>query len=169
MWRWTTLLLCVLTWSVLAQATRPAGGSADEVLGRLLQPPRPVPLQPVPDSPRTDTASARTVAPGGEQLNLIREGTYLVDRVGRLTRTADGRYELTLEADGQAMQDPPLLILPNLKLEGMEKQIQGTGRDLRFRVTGLITEYNGRNHILLDKFVVVPDQIPPAPRAGGGR
>ncbi|MGA2501069.1 MAG: hypothetical protein ABSH20_25305 [Tepidisphaeraceae bacterium] len=151
-----------------AQTTRPATGtqSADDVLNRLLQPSRPVaqPLQPEPDPPKKDAGTVKTVAPAGEQLNLIREGTYLVDRVGRLTKTADNMNELTLEADGQGMKDPPLLILPNLKLMTMEKYIQSTSRDLRFRVTGLVTEYNARNYILLDKVVVVPDQLAPVQR-----
>ena len=67
-----------------------------------------------------------------------------------------------LEADGQAMKDPPMLILPNLRLMDMEKQVASLSRDLRFKVTGLITEYNGRNYILLDKAVVVSDVTTPA-------
>jgi hypothetical protein len=151
-----------------AQTTRPAAGtpSADDVLNRLLQPSRSVaqPLLPEADPPKKDAGTARTVAPAGEQLNLIREGTYLVDRVGRLTKTSENMSELTLEADGKGMKDPPLLILPNLKLMTMEKYIQSTSRDLRFRITGLVTEYNARNYILLDKVVVVPDQLVPVPR-----
>ena len=135
------LSIASATW---AQTTRPAAGtqSADDVLNRLLQPSRPVaqPLQPEPDPPKKDVSTVKTVAPAGEQLNLIREGTYLVDRVGRLTKAADNTMnELTLEADGKGMKDPPLLILPNLKLATMEKYIQSTSRDLRFRVTGLVT------------------------------
>jgi hypothetical protein len=28
---------------------------------------------------------------------------------------------------------------------------------LHFRITGMVTEYKGRNYVLLDKVVVVPD------------
>ncbi len=164
----SVLAVLIIVSSARGQTTRPAAGgqSADDVLNRLLQPSRPaaLPLEPLPDLPKRDVGTAKTVAPAGEQLNLIREGTYLVDRVGRLNRTAENMHELTLEADGKGMKDPPLLILPNLKLMTMEKYIQNTSRDLRFRVTGLVTEYNGRNYILLDKVVVVPDQLAPVPR-----
>ena len=116
--------------------------------------------------PRLQTArSVKTVAPGGQQQNLVREGTRLFDRTGRLTKTAEGMMELTWEADGQSMKDPPMLILPNLNLMGMEKAVASASRDLRFRVTGQVTEYNGRNYILLDKFVVVSDVTTPAGNA----
>ena len=41
----------------------------------------------------------------------------------------------------------------------MENAVQGSNRDIRFRVTGMVTEYKGRNYILLDKVVVVPDVV----------
>jgi hypothetical protein len=170
MWRLATIGLFFAATAALGQATRPAGSSSpQDVLDRVLQPPRPVaqPLQPEAAPPRKDNSSIRTVAPGSEPQNLIREGTYLVDRVGRLTRTADGQNELTLEGDGRSMKDPPLVILPNLKLQEMEKYIQNTSRDLRFRVTGQVTEYSGRNYLLMDKVVVVPDQLPPNAGRGG--
>lgn len=165
------IVITLLALPALAQTTKPAAGvgSADDVLKDLLKPTRSTaqPLMPEPSGPKTNAATVRTVSPGGEALNLIREGTYLHDRVGRLTRTTDSQNELTLESDGKSLKDPPMLILPNLKLQEMEKYIQNTSKDLRFRVTGQITEYNGRNYILLDKVVVVPDQLPPASGGGG--
>jgi hypothetical protein len=89
---------------------------------------------------------------------VLREGTFIVDRTGRLSSGADGQgWEFTFESDGRAMRDPPLIILPNLKLMAMEAAIRNNTRDLRFRVTGMVTEYGGRNYILLEKVVVVPD------------
>ena len=35
--------------------------------------------------------------------------------------------------------------------------VSGASRDLKFRVSGTITEYRGRNYILLEKIVVIPD------------
>jgi hypothetical protein len=55
------------------------------------------------------------------------------------------------------MQDPPVVILPNLKLMGMEQAVKNSSRDLKFSITGMVTEYNGRNYVLLEKVVVVPD------------
>jgi hypothetical protein len=158
-------VLTVFAFSIVAsaQTTRPANPTADDMLKQLLGPSKPAApaLTPIPDPPAKDATTLKTVAPGGQQQTLIREGTRLFDRTGRLTKTAEGMMELTLEADGQAMKDPPMLILPNLRLMEMEKQVANLSRDLRFRVTGLITEYNGRNYILLDKAVVVSDVTTP--------
>jgi hypothetical protein len=41
----------------------------------------------------------------------------------------------------------------------MENATKAQSRDLRFRVTGMVTEYGGRNYILLEKVVVVPDAV----------
>jgi hypothetical protein len=117
------------------------------------------PLQPIQEGPVPDaTTGKNAVAPAAPQLNLMREGTYIPDRIGRLTRSADGQTaELTFDADGKALKDPPMIILPNLKLMQMENAVAGNARDLRFRVTGVVTEYKGRNYILLERAVVMPD------------
>jgi hypothetical protein len=136
--------------------------SADQLLSQLLRPGNPSaarPLQAIPDGQGFDAGSGRgSVAPNAPTLHLLREGTYLVDRVGRLNRTDDGTAaQLTFDSDGKAMQDPPVLILPNLKLMAMENAVSSTNRDLRFRITGVVTEYRGHNYVLLEKVVVVPD------------
>jgi hypothetical protein len=116
------------------------------------------PLQPIQEGPVPDaTTGKNAVAPMAPQLNLVREGSYIVDRTGRLTRSSTGQPpELTFDSDGKALQDPPMIILPNLMLMRMEKAVSDNARDLRFKVTGMVTEYNGRNYILLEKVVVVP-------------
>jgi len=145
--------------------TRPAGAPvpASQLLDSLLKPASASgqPLQPMRDTPVIDATSGKAaVAPGAPQLTLMREGSYIVDRVGRLTRSADGQtFELTFEADGKALKDPPMVIQPNQQLMKMENAVQGTNRDIRFRVTGMVSEYKGRNFILLDKVMVVPDVV----------
>ncbi len=89
---------------------------------------------------------------------MYSEGTFIFDRVGRLTHNADGtQAEFTFESDGKAMKDPPVIILPNLKLMTMEDVVKATNRDLRFRVTGMLTEYRGHNYLLLEKVLVPPE------------
>ncbi|MDW8263182.1 MAG: hypothetical protein RMJ35_11705, partial [Phycisphaerales bacterium] len=136
---------------------------AEELLDQMLRDPArsgPRPLQPVADATTVNRASgAASVAPGAESLPLLREGTFIIDRVGRMSRSSDGRtVEFVFESDGKALRDPPVVILPNLKLMAMESAANAAGRDLRFRITGMLTEYNGRNYLLLEKVVVVPDQ-----------
>jgi hypothetical protein len=117
-------------------------------------------LAPVADPPAVDrTTGGGAVAPGAQPMTVLREGTFLIDRVGRLTRSADGHVaEFAFESDGKALRDPPVILLPNLKLMAMETAARASSRDLRFRITGMVTEYNGRNYVLLEKVVVVPEQ-----------
>lgn len=149
--------------AVDGQTTPAALPPADQVLNQMLRS-SPAgaarPLRPVQDPPAIDrTSGAGAVAPGAASLPVLREGTFLIDRVGRLSPSADGHsVEFVFESDGQALRDPPVIILPNLKLMAMETAARASNRDLKFRVTGMVTEYNGRNYLLLEKVLVVPEQ-----------
>jgi hypothetical protein len=140
------------------QTTQP---SPEQLLNQMLRPTdndKSVPLQPTPDAAAaatTSQASTSEAAPAG----ILREGTDLVDRVGRLQKGSEGdQEEFVFEADGRALRDPPVVILPNLKLMSMETAVSNSSHDLRFRITGTVTEYHGRNYILLEKVVVVQDK-----------
>jgi hypothetical protein len=136
--------------------------SADQLLNQMLRPTEndksaAIAPQAAPSQKSGTLNSA--IAPGGASVGLLREGCDLVDRLGRLQKSADGvNQEFVFESDGQALGDPPMGILPNLKLMQMEEASTTVNRDLRFRVTGTVTEYRGRNYILLEKVVVVPDK-----------
>ncbi len=126
-------------------------------------------LKPAPSASRPLTAAggpaaidkssgSGAVPPDAPAVTVLREGSYIVDRVGRLTYTKDGSQpEFTFESDGKTLKDPPMIILANLKLVAMEGAVGAANRDLRFRVTGMVTEYHGRNYLLLEKVVVVQD------------
>jgi hypothetical protein len=146
--------------------TRPAGSGVKpvppgELLDSLLKPPSTSGqvLQPIQEGPIPDASTGNNaVAPGAPQLNLLREGSPIIDRTARLTKSSDSQFsELTFDSDGKTMKDPPMLILPNLALMRMETAVAGASRDLRFKVSGTVTEYKGRNYILLEKVVAVPE------------
>ena len=138
--------------------------SADQVLSQMLQSPQLQHQRAIQPSagnltPNLSTGGTLGVAPDAPKSGLQREGTEEVDRVGRLQRTPDGAFtELVFDSDGKTMADPPLLILPNLKLMSMETAANTASEPVKFRVTGVITEYHGRNYILLEKAVVVGDK-----------
>src|SRR5687768_15421678 len=99
-------------------ATRPTNRSAEETLRQMLQPQGESarPLRPVEETPPAvdSTSGPGAVAPDATPRAVLREGTLLLDRVGRLTRGEDGRtFEFTLDADGRGMADAPLILLPN--------------------------------------------------------
>ena len=144
--------------SAAAAATAPAPAqppSADQLLNQMLRPTDSDKNQVLqPSSPSPTTNSDATASSG-----ILREGTDIVDRTGRLSKSPDGSQEqFVFESDGRALADPPVYILPNLKLMQMEEYLQAANHDLRFRITGTVTEYHGHNYILLEKVVVVQDQ-----------
>ncbi|HEX8322693.1 MAG TPA: hypothetical protein VF595_02155 [Tepidisphaeraceae bacterium] len=157
----TAAFLALLGSGALAQTPAPASqpAAAKDVLDEMLKPAaggRAKPLQPVTGAPVQDKTTLNPVAPGARPLPLKREGGYVVDRTGRVTKAADSKsVEFNFEADANSMQDPPMVLLPNLALMMMQDQLRLSGRDLRFRVTGMVTEYMGRNYLLLQKVVVV--------------
>ena len=143
----------------IAPASRPVQRSPDEVLGEMLKPRQTGPERElVPsDPPAVDKSTGPgSVAPKAPTLTVLREGTPVVNRVGRLTVGRDGApSELVFESDGQALRDPPLIVLPNLKLQIMEDAARNNTREPRFRVSGVVTEYRGRNYLLLEKVTVI--------------
>ncbi len=170
------MVLALISSSVLGQpvpTTRPVPGattrprpganapSPDQLMNSMLRPPvenSRLPLQPLPDPLKVDTATGKTVAPNPPQPVLRREGSPILDRTGRLTKSADGQSsEFTFDSDGKNMLDPPLGILPNLNLMAMENLVSGSSKDARFRISGSVTEYKGRNYVLIEKVTAVPD------------
>jgi len=144
-------------------ASRPAAQPADQLLNQMLKPSERAarPLQPAPDADVRDVTSGRNAtSPNAPVVPLLREGTFIVDRTGRLTRSKEGiNFEFAFDSDGRTLRDPPMIILPNSKLQVMEDAVRNASRDLRFRVTGVVTEYRGRNAILMEKVIVIPDVV----------
>jgi hypothetical protein len=154
-----------LTWTTFAgaQTTQPAATSPtpEQRMDRLLTSPPAAgqPLPPKTGGPATDTTTGKAaVAPNAPALPVVREGTHLVNRSGRLNHSADGQQAIfTFDSDGKTMNDPPMIIVPNLKLQAMEGAVVSKSSDVHFRVSGTVTEYKGRNYILLEKAVVMAD------------
>jgi hypothetical protein len=153
------VLFFALTSIAGAQTTQPA--SADQQMNNLLTPPpgSGQALPPRAGGPAVDTTTGKgAVAPDAPVLHVVREGTHIIKRTGRLNHSADGQTaSLTFDSDGKAMADPPMIILPNLTLQSMEAAVASRTADVHFRVSGTVTEYKGRNYILLDSAVVMAD------------
>ena len=149
-------------------STRPTNRSAEETLRQMLQPQgasaRPLRPAAAAEAPPAvdETSGAGAVAPGGTPQRVAREGTLLLDRVGRITRREDGRtFEFTIDADGRGMTDAPMILVPNRRLQQLEDRVQGSYRDLKIRVSGEVMEYRGRNYLLLQRWSVIPDVAQP--------
>lgn len=124
--------------------TRKSAADAEIILNNLLAPrPEEEPLEPVPDEKGREPIA-----------NPQLSGGIIYDRIGRLNRTNDGRWEFRFESDGAALLDPPLIALESGKLETMENIDRKSSGHARFRITGLRTVYKGKGYILIEKFLV---------------
>lgn len=103
------------------------------------------------------TSGPAAVAPDVRPQRLLREGAFVIDRPGRVRRTESGELEFLFRADGStpaSAGDPPMILVPNLNLMAVESAVR-RNPEQAFRVTGRVTEYRGRNHLILEKVVLV--------------
>ncbi len=148
-------------------STRPGRQSAEEMLSQMLRPTTQgaAPLKPVADGGGgivNHNTGPFVVVPGAPTLNTLPEGTLITDKIARLTRTDDGRgWDLTFVSDGRVLQDPPMRVLPNQNLMRMTNAMVGSSADLRFQVSGEVTEFENRNYILIQKAAQVQDTSNP--------
>ena len=141
--------------------------AADDVIDRLLPPATTRPAESGSTLAPPDLAGGQDLTSGDGELalapdtrpqRLVPEGTYVLDRVGRVRASADGRsLEFIFAADGStavSAADPPMVLVPNLNLMALEVALREDG-SRPFRITGRVTEYEGRNHLILEKVVVL--------------
>lgn len=145
-----------------APSTRPATVqpyNAEKMLEGMLRA-KPGTAKPLPPlAPEDDTkVSRKDVAPNAPSVALKREGDVIASRVGRVQPgSTAGQMEFAFESDGRTLQDPPMGLLPNKELARMEQAVKKSGLNLRFRVTGIVTVYHGKNYLLVEKADLVPD------------
>ncbi len=141
--------------------TRPVAVDAEKMLAQLLRakPGTAKPLQPLPDEDQqVKPRRQKDVAPDAADLPLKREGDVISSRVGRLQKAErEGDWEFAFESDGKTLRDPPMTLVPNRNLARMETAVKKSGMDLRFRLTGVVTQYHGQNYLLVEKAEIVPD------------
>ena len=123
------------------------------------------PLQPAGNVPTGVDEAAPAPAPETPSATgrpLVREGTPLLDRIGRLTPSADGTsFQINFESDGRTLSEPPMTLLPNRRLMELESRLRTSYRDLKLSVSGEVTEYRGKNYLLLSRWSIVPDIVQP--------
>ncbi|MGQ0628161.1 MAG: hypothetical protein ACT4PL_08700 [Phycisphaerales bacterium] len=88
---------------------------------------------------------------------LLREGSVLVSRRGRMVKTRAGEWAFVFDSDGTGKADVPMILQPCLRLAEMERIAlsgqSGTGtattaEAVTFTVSGQVFVYKGRNYLL---------------------
>lgn len=90
---------------------------------------------------------------------LLREGDNIAGRIGRLIKDEKtGQWMFAFEADGKEMRDPPMGVVPSRYLEVMEKLSEDGKQSIKFKVSGEVTEYRGKNYLYVH-FVQVEREL----------
>jgi hypothetical protein len=104
------------------------------------------------------TPAGTAAAPNVPAETRLREGQFVWDRIGRLVKDEKtDQWMLAFEADGKGMADPPMTILPSRLLMSMEQATENGTRPVKFKVSGQVTEYHGKNFLLVTFMQTVRD------------
>jgi hypothetical protein len=135
--------------------------SPQSVLESLINDRPPTVATPAPSPAATNPAVRPTVeatAPNEPMVKRIREGQHIWTRTGRLVRDdRSGTFVFAFDADGKGMADPPMALLPSHLLMSMEDASEKGNRPVKFRVSGEVTEYRGKNYLYVRSMQVVRD------------
>ncbi|MEM6751217.1 MAG: hypothetical protein AAF612_12190, partial [Planctomycetota bacterium] len=99
------------------------------------------------------------VAPGQDPPKLLPEGTFIVERAGRIAQTSDGSASLfVFEADDADAPEAPMILMPCGVLESMEDLTHRRDDQAVFLVSGRVHTYRGANYLLPMKMTVRIDR-----------
>ena len=157
-WKASAIIPPAATAPNVAGGTVPATQTSDSTLQELLHPaPIGTPRVPLSASPLVVPA-APGVAPDQQPVVRLREGQNVWNRVGRLVKDEKtGQWMFTFDADGKEMKDPPVGLLPCRMLMAMEKASEDGAKSVRFRISGEVTEYHGKNYMIVRYMQTVRD------------
>ncbi len=93
-----------------------------------------------------DVESARR-SRASEDDDLMPEGTTLVMRRGSVSRGSTGAWKFVFEADASGLADPPMILLPCMTLQRLERHAQTRGNE-PILLSGRVFVYEGRNYLL---------------------
>lgn len=124
--------------------------SQEEVLKELLEKGTPGPMTSSDISDEVSVPIVESVDPRAKLSLPLAEGDWLSNRLGRLGKDKKGTLLFVYEADAASLSEPPLILLPCLKLERMEA-LAAKKPNAVFAITGEVTVYHGKGYLLLRK------------------
>jgi hypothetical protein len=102
--------------------------------------------------------AVEATAPNEPKATRMREGQWIWKRTGHLVKDdKTGTFLFAFDADGKGMADPPMALVPSHLLMSMEDASEKGTRPVRFRVSGEVTEYRGKNYLLIRDMQAVRD------------
>lgn len=85
---------------------------------------------------------------------LLREGTFVTSKRGRMTRAGSGDWQISFDADAEGRIDPPMGLMPCMNLQAMEKLVEKGGDSVTFTISGQVFLYKGKNYLLPTMYIV---------------
>lgn len=127
-----------------AQDVRTPSQPSPEDIIRAFQRDRPV------NAPVRPTPLQGALEPAPVSATLLREGEYLNNLAGRLSR--DGSWwTFVFESDSPDALRPPMRLLPNQQVERLVRETEASRESLTFVVSGEVTLFESENYLLLRK------------------
>jgi hypothetical protein len=109
---------------------------------------------PVPSAPAINPSTAPALPSGAAAdsattgTKLVREGTFITARRGRMTRSVTGEMLFTFDGDARGRSEPAMVLMPCMNLQGMERIVERAGESITFTLSGQVFVYRGRNYLL---------------------
>jgi hypothetical protein len=98
------------------------------------------------------------VAPNEPAATRLAEGQTIYRRVGRLVKDdKTGSSLFVFDSDGKEMHDPPMGLVPCRLLAMMEDMSEYGAKAVKFRLSGEVTQYRGKNFVFPRNVSVVRD------------
>lgn len=88
----------------------------------------------------------------GSEPAALPEGTFLIERPGRVIEAPGGRRVFIPDVDHREPGEGPMLLQPSASLERLEITLAGTTGPVR--LSGVVTVYHGRRHLLMSSFLM---------------
>lgn len=130
-----------------APSGTPAGPAPSPVPASL---PAPAPAGATTPPPAPSSATAE-VPQGGR---LLREGTFIASRRGRVIKATGGEWQFHFDTGPDNKADAPMGLMPCLNLQAIEKLAERGSEALSFTVSGQVFVYKGRNFLLPTMYTV---------------
>lgn len=112
-----------------------------------------------PSAPPSGSPEGAAGEPSSPSTALrLREGTQLTDRLGHFQQ--QGEAVVFVDDQGRELGG-----LPNLNLERVLRMLKGVEEpeSIAWSVSGTVTEFGGRNYLLITRAVYKSATLPPAP------
>ena len=81
-------------------------------------------------------------------------------RRGRIVRDGGGAWLFLFDADASGLADPPMILLPCLLLERMERYAQRAAPEAPMLLNGRVFRYHERNYLLPSVFQIPRHRTP---------